>query len=71
MIYYDIHDPDYSICTVLSLIYNHETCKTPLYCPLIHRQTRVSPRISAAPFSVCSNNTVKMSNSHTAIRHGN
>jgi hypothetical protein len=42
--------------------------KTPLYCPSIHRQTRVSPRISAVPFSVCSNNPVKMPNSHTAIR---
>ena len=45
--------------------------KTPLYCPSIHRHTRVSPRISAVPFSVCSNNPVKMPNSHTAIRHGN
>ena len=45
--------------------------KTPLYCPSIHRQTRVSPRISAVPFSVCNNNPVKMPNSHTAIRHGN
>jgi hypothetical protein len=25
--------------------------KSPLYCPSIHRQTRVSPRISAVPFS--------------------
>jgi hypothetical protein len=33
--------------------------KIPLYCPSIHRQTRVSPRISAVPFSVCSNNPVK------------
>ena len=40
--------------------------KTPLYCPSIHCQTRVSPRISAVPFSVCSNNPVKMPNSHTA-----
>ena len=39
--------------------------KTPLYCPSIHRQTRVSPRISAVPFSVCSNNPVKMPNSLT------
>jgi hypothetical protein len=45
--------------------------KTLLYCPSIHRQTRVSPRISAVPFSICSNNPVKMPNSHTAIRHGN
>ena len=45
--------------------------KTLLYCPSIHCQTRVSPRISAVPFSVCSNNPVKMPNSHTAIRHSN
>ena len=45
--------------------------KTSLYCPSIHRQTPVSPRISAVPFSVCSNNPDKMPNSHTAIRHGN
>ena len=45
--------------------------KTLFYCPSIHRQTHVSPRISAVPFSVCSNNPVKMPNSHTAIRHGN
>ena len=45
--------------------------KTPFYCPSIHRQTRVSPRISAVPFSVWSNNPVKMPNSHTAIRHSN
>jgi hypothetical protein len=45
--------------------------KNPLYCPSIHRQTRVSPRISAVPFSVCSNNPVKMPNSHIAIRHDN
>jgi hypothetical protein len=48
-----------------------DTVKPPLYCPSIHRQTRVLPRISAVPFSVCSNNPVKMPNSHTAIRHGN
>ena len=45
--------------------------KTPLYWPSIHCQTRISPRISAVPFSVCSNNPVKMPNSHTAIRHSN
>jgi hypothetical protein len=28
--------------------------KIALYCPSIHRQTRVPPRISAVPFSVCS-----------------
>jgi hypothetical protein len=50
MIYYDIKDPD-SICTVLSLIYDHETCKTQLYCRSIHSQTRVAPIISAVPFS--------------------
>jgi hypothetical protein len=47
----------------LALIYS----KTPLYCPSIHRQTRVSPRISAVPFSVCSNNPVKMHCFHSDI----
>ena len=48
------------MCTVLSLIYDHETCKTQLYCPSIHSQARVAPLISAVPFSVCpcSNSTV-------------
>ena len=45
--------------------------KTPLYCPSIHHQTRVSPKISAVPFSVCNNNPVKIPNSHTAIHNGN
>ena len=59
MIHYDIKDPD-SICTVLSLIYDHETCKTQLYFHSIHSQTRVAPITSAVPFSVCtcSNSTV-------------
>ena len=42
------------------------TVKPMFYCPSIHRQTRVLPRISAVPFSIYNNNPVKMSNSHTA-----